>query len=428
MPLPGRYVRGVNLCGAEFGRGALPGEFGRDYTYNSEASFRYFAAKGLNLFRVCLRWERLQPALRGPLDAENLARLKENVGWAKAAGGRVIVDIHNFGRYAVNEAGSLKEYAIDNLYDGVVKVSAADFIDLWTRLSGEFKDEDGVWAYDLMCEPHHMGAADWKQISQAALSAIRANGDEKLVMISGDDWSSANRWVRAHGPFGWISDPANHFMYQAHLYFDSDESGGYAKPASFSGTSYDYELALNPALASVAEERASPFLDWCDANGVAGYLGEYGVPNDDPRWLDVLDRLLELLDAAGMPGTYWAAGEWWGDYTLSVHPVDDFAIDRPQLATLRRHPGAAILACAPAPPGSPAAASGAAMLPQGFDPAAVQLLVTDRRGLASAARIVHASPGEVNFILPVEFGEGLLDLTLLYESRATALGTIAVRV
>ncbi len=65
-------MRGVNLAGAEFGEDNLPGVYGRDYTYNSEATFRYFAAKGLNLIRLCLRWERLQPLLLGPLDAENL--------------------------------------------------------------------------------------------------------------------------------------------------------------------------------------------------------------------------------------------------------------------------------------------------------------------------------------------------------------------
>src|SRR2546429_31114 len=44
-PLPAQYLRGVNLSGAEFGENQIPGTFNRDYTYNSETSFRYFAAK-----------------------------------------------------------------------------------------------------------------------------------------------------------------------------------------------------------------------------------------------------------------------------------------------------------------------------------------------------------------------------------------------
>ena len=71
-----------------------------------------------------------------------------------------------------------------------------------------------------------------------------------------------------------------------------------------------------------------------------GYLGEYGVPDDDSRWYEiVLERFLDDLDAAGMDGTYWAAGEWWGDYRLSVQPEADFSVDRPQLPTLLGHLG-----------------------------------------------------------------------------------------
>jgi endoglucanase len=318
------YFRGVNLAGAEFGEDRLPGAYGRDYTYNGENTFRYFCSKGLNLFRVCLRWERLQPALRGPLDPENVGYLRQNIDWARTYGGQVIIDIHNFGRYG--------EYTIDNLYGGRFRVSTLDFADLWTRLSSEFQREPGIYAYGLMCEPHDMGEADWKTISQTALVAIRDNGDGRLVLVPGDSWSSAERWVRTHGQSGWIADPAGNFAYEAHEYFDSDHSGGYT-------LSYDDELAREPRLATIGRARLQPFLDWCEAIGVRGFLGEYGVPDTDPRWLAVLDDFLSALDDAGLGGTYWAAGEWWGDYALSVQPGGDFDIDRPQTAVLVRHLG-----------------------------------------------------------------------------------------
>ena len=50
--------RGVNLCGAEFGETVLPGAAGTHYTWNSEATYQYFAAKGLSLIRLPVRWER----------------------------------------------------------------------------------------------------------------------------------------------------------------------------------------------------------------------------------------------------------------------------------------------------------------------------------------------------------------------------------
>src|SRR5216684_2672052 len=99
----GQYSRGINLAGAEFGENNLPGKLGTDYTFNSETSYRYFGAKNLNLIRLMLRWERLQPVLSGPLDANYLAGIKRNVDWARAHGDRVILDIHNYGRYKLNE-------------------------------------------------------------------------------------------------------------------------------------------------------------------------------------------------------------------------------------------------------------------------------------------------------------------------------------
>ena len=165
----GQYLRGVNLAGAEFGEIHIPGVFNTDYTFNSETSFAYFAARSLGLMRIPFFWERLQPTLRGSLDPAYLGLLRQNVAWAKAHGNRVVLDLHNFARYRFNEGGKLNEYVIDNLYGGVVRVSSGDLADVWVRLSNEFGGEPAVYAYGLMNEPHDMGTADWRQISQIAL-------------------------------------------------------------------------------------------------------------------------------------------------------------------------------------------------------------------------------------------------------------------
>ena len=47
MAAQAQYFRGVNIAGAEFGMSHLPGIFNTDYTYNSELTFRYFAARNL---------------------------------------------------------------------------------------------------------------------------------------------------------------------------------------------------------------------------------------------------------------------------------------------------------------------------------------------------------------------------------------------
>jgi endoglucanase len=324
------YLRGVNLAGAEFGQTNLPGVFNTDYTFPSEDTFRYFCTRNLTLLRFPIQWERIQPALSGPLDTRYLSLVKQAVAQSKAHGGKLIIVVQNFGRYSIMENGQLNMYIIDDASSGEVRVTTADLANLWVRLSTEFKNEDGVYAYDLMNEPHDMGDGDWMAISQAVVDAIRAHADGKLLMIPGDNWSSASRWVSTHGADAWIQDPANNFLYEAHAYFDFNESGTYAM-------NYDAELQLNADLANVGVARLAPFVSWCRDNEVCGYVGEYGVPDTDPRWLTVLDNFLKALDAAGFDGTYWAAGEWWGDYALSVQPATNFSVDRVQIPVLLAH-------------------------------------------------------------------------------------------
>jgi endoglucanase len=319
---------GVNLAGADFhGRGGARDDH---HTYNSEASYAYFASKGLTLIRLPFLWERLQPVLKGDFDPIHIGAIRRNIEWAGKHGCRVILDVHNYAAYTIDNGPGARSYTIDNVYDGEVKVSTADFIDLWLRLSREFKDEPAVLAYGLVNEPHDMGTADWRTISQSTLAAIRASGDNKLIMVPGDHWSSASQWVEMNGAKSWITDPADNFIYEAHTYFDGDRTGTYQK-------TYEVELADEPDLPTIGPRRLQPFVDWCRDNGVKGFLGEFGIPDDDPRWLDVLDNFMTALDEAGMPATYWAAGELWGKYPLSVQPTNDFSTDRPQMAVLLKH-------------------------------------------------------------------------------------------
>ncbi len=435
VPLRGQpYFRGVNISGAEFGMTHLPGRFNTDYTFNSEPTFRYFAARNLNLIRFPLQWERLQPVLSGPLDPSYLGLLKSAVAWARNSGDLFIIDIHNFARYSMNENGKLNTYVIDQVYNGSVKVSRADLADLWVRLSNEFANEPAVYAYDLMNQPHDM--AGWKEISQTVLTAIRNNGDRKLIMAPGDSWSSANRWVTVHGPSGWITDPADNFMYEAHQYFDFDESGTYAR-------SYDTELRANPSLATVGSTRVSHFLTWCRNNNARCYLGEYGVPDSDPRWFDVLHDFLKALDDAGVSGSYWAAGEWWGNYALSVQPVNNFTVDRPQLPYLMAHLPPAMFTSVSAASGAGATfapdslmsgygaglATGSApagSVPWPLELQNVSVELTDSTGQVAQAPLAFVSAGQINYLVPSGTALGRVNVAVKSQGAVVATGTYYV--
>ncbi len=321
------YWRGVNVSGAEFGSiNGSAGE-GSQFGWNSENTYKYFASKGFNLYRVPFLWGRMQPTLNGPLDSQYLAGLRRNVAWAKKYGGKVVLDLHNYGGY---DNGQIRGQ-IDG--DGS-PVTTAHLIDLWVKLSNEFKNEDAIYAYGIMNEPHDMNGGNWYEISQAVVTAIRNNGDKHLLSIPNDNWTGAHSWPVDMEP--WIDDPLDNIIYEAHQYFDNDSSGTYRR-------TYEQELAAHPNMEMIGVERMRGFVEWCNKYNVRGYMAEFSVPNNDSRWLKVLDNFMTYLDQNGIDATFWAAGERWApEEQLSVQPGGNFNQDKIQMTVLEKHgPGTA---------------------------------------------------------------------------------------
>lgn len=431
----GQYFRGVNVSQAEWGD-PLNGTYGvGNYTYATAPTFNYFAARGLPFIRLLVKWERLQPTLGGDLDPTQLGYLQQDVAYAKAAGAVVSICPHNEARYATLES-QVASYdsdacIIDNPCPGSpVTVATADFVDFWVKMSNVFMNEPAVAAYDLTNEPHDMGVANWGQIAQTALTAIRNNGDTKTIMVEGDGWANATYWAMYNSNSAFITDPANNYYYEAHEYFDSDYSGTYAE-------TYDQELAANPDMATVGVTRLAPFVSWCTTNNVPCYLGEYGIPNNDPRWLTVLNNFLTALDQAELPGTYWAAGELWATVPtcscslLSVQPGNNFTTDAEQLPTLLGHlqPATWVTVSSAADYGSATApgelvtgyGSGLATgtgsatpgqpLPYMLQGTEVQL--TDSSGKLSVAPLLYVSPTQINYQIPSGVALGMVTAVVM---------------
>ncbi|MFN0291938.1 cellulase family glycosylhydrolase [Pedobacter helvus] len=302
---------GVNLAGAEFGEIGEP-----HYSYPTTAELDYFKQKGLKLFRLPFKWERIQPILNGNLDNEELTKMKTFVSAAQARGLLVILDLHNYGRRKISGT----EYII-----GSAQLSTAHVADVWTRLANEFKSYKNIWGYGIMNEPHDMLASTpWASIAQTIITAIRSIDTETSILVGGDSWSSAQRWPTASNNLKDLIDPANKLIFEAHVYFDKDASGKYQN-------SYEVEEATP----NTGINRVTPFINWLTANNLKGFIGEYGVPDNDPRWLTVLDNMLVHLQSKNINGTYWAAGPRWGTYTLSVEPRN--GQDRPQISVLEKY-------------------------------------------------------------------------------------------
>ena len=272
------------MSGAEFGSGNT---YGRDYYYGDYNEIKYYADRGVDLVRLPFDWERMQPKLGGALDPAELGRLQKFLADAQSAGVKVIIDLHNYGRYNGQTIGSWG-------------VSNQQFADFWQKLASAVKGSPALVGYGLMNEPHNMGGPGvWKSAAQAAVDAIRKVDGTQAIYANGDGWSGAHSWLSINKDFI-LRDPANNIVYEAHQYFDRDSSGVY-------NGSYDHQGAYP----NVGVDRLKPFFDWLKANNLKGFIGEFGVPSNDPRWLEVQDRAVKYMEANGVSGTAWGGGFWW---------------------------------------------------------------------------------------------------------------------
>lgn len=307
---------GINLAGAEFAHNKIPGVYNQDYGYPTVAELDYFKSKGLALIRLPFLWERIQPRLNGALDPTELGRMKSFVDAAKERNLLIILDMHNYCRRYENGTRHIigsKEVSIDHVADA------------WARLASEFKGYTNIWGYGLMNEPHDLlESAPWFEIAQAMINRVRTIDTKTPIIVAGDSWSSAERWPFMSGDLKHLKDPSNNLIFEGHIYFDEDASGSYKN-------SYEAEKA-SP---ETGITRAIPFVNWLKENNLKGFIGEYGIPDNDPRWMVTLDKFLAYLKSNGIYGTYWAAGPRWGNYVLAVQPRN--GQDRPQMEVLEKY-------------------------------------------------------------------------------------------
>ena len=310
FPVGTLQLRGVNLAGADFGEGRLPGTFGIDYTYPTSSEVLYFKNKGMNFVRLPFRWERLQPELNQPFDSAELARLQNTVAEITNAGLTVLLDPHNYARYQGQLIGS-------------AQVPHAAFADFWRRLATLYKSNPLVM-FGLMNEPNTMPTETWVAAANVAIVAVRSAGASNFISVPGNGWTGAHSWTQ-----NWygtsnavamllISDPINNLVFEAHQYLDVDSSGRSAICVS----------------STIGAERLAVFTNWLRTNRKRGLLGEFAGA-DNPTCNQAVSGMLDFMQSNAdvwVGWSWWAAGPWWGNYIYSIEPSN--GEDRPQMRLL----------------------------------------------------------------------------------------------
>lgn len=307
-PAQPRLGGGINLAGAEFNPGKTRLNF--DYTYPDRGTVDYFLGRGFKLIRIPFLAERL--VARGPkglVPTPDLDLLAGIVAGIHRAGGRVILDMHQYGR------------SLDGRLIGRDEGAAELFAASWLAIATRFRSDDKV-IFGLMNEPNVQSATEWLAGANAAVAAIRKVAPRHLLLVAGSYWSGAHSWTTTDNGTVMLDlvDPGRNFAYEVHCYLDSDNSGTHREVAKGSGAS-----------------RLTAFIEWCRVHKARAVLGEFGwadSPDAHAEGTALLEALRNSPDV-WLGWTYWAAGPWWGDYMFTVQPKD--GRDRGQMKILERY-------------------------------------------------------------------------------------------
>ncbi|KAI9726654.1 MAG: exo-1,3-beta-glucanase [Cirrosporium novae-zelandiae] len=181
----------------------------------TQSDFQEIAAAGLNHVRIPIGYWAVSLFDGDPYVQGQLAVLDSAVGWARAAGLKVMIDLHGAPGSQNGFDNSGHRGSIDWTSDDTVSETLTVLLALASRYSG---DTDVVTAIELLNEP-----ADWsldmdtvKQFYRDAFGEIRTiTGD--YVVVAHDAFEGVSYWN------GFESD-WNNFMLDTHVYQIFDDT------------------------------------------------------------------------------------------------------------------------------------------------------------------------------------------------------------
>ena len=306
---------GVNLAGAEFS--------GTAFWQTNPAVWDYYQAKGLTLIRMPVKWERIQPALFGPV---TFTQMDQCIALASARGMKVIIDLHNYASYG--SGTPTPRLGAD------VPISA--LVNVWTQISDHYKNNTAIYGYDLMNEPVGIDIAVWSDAAQQTVDAIRKKDPNHFVLVEGLGWSNAKSWRigTTNGTLD-IKDPVGRLIYSAHSYWDYKDNI-YANPPYYGSDGvYRSDDVPHP---QIGIDHVKQFVAWLKTRPYAyGNIGEYAVPNNyyQAGWNEAMANFLQYLRDNNMGATYWAAGNNWVTSPTVCHPQPFPGTDKPQMSVLQ---------------------------------------------------------------------------------------------
>ncbi|MEC8253174.1 MAG: cellulase family glycosylhydrolase [Planctomycetota bacterium] len=315
--------RWITVSGLERGAGQpgfcneRPGAPGQDYFAPQRSTLERLAEEGFVGFRIPFRWERMQPVLGGPLDPDGVQELRYLISSADRVGKRIVLALHNRGSYRMQIDGTPTTCGLEENVGGAVRLYDQHLAEFWSRMSHALCGLPNVYGYSLGGPADDLPDGAWQRAGQAAVDAIREDGNTVNLLVAGNGLSHAETWDVDNPRAPWLEDPLDKLVFEARCHLDHDASGSYAR-------SFDEELGLDPELTQRVTARLRPFVHWLAETGARGAITEFGVDATTSGWTPLLDEMLQVARSSELASICWKARRDTDD-----DPPGDRAVETP---------------------------------------------------------------------------------------------------
>jgi len=262
------------------------GDWGRPIAADD---FTQIAARGFQTVRLPVRFSN-HAATNAPyaIDAAFMTRVEQVVDSARAAGLRVILDLHHYedpqGDLFTDPAGQTVRFAA-----------------LWKQVAERFKNKDGQVWFELINEPHgSLTHANLRSVIDPALREVRLTNPTRPVVIGGEFWSGIASLATLPLP-----DDA-YLVATFHSYdpFNFTHQGApWVTPALPTGVTYPRGSDAADLAANVQKAK-----DFIARTGRPVFLGEYGAYEGIPlaQRVTYYGAMHQAYAAAGIDSCAWA--------------------------------------------------------------------------------------------------------------------------
>ncbi len=183
----------------------------------------------------------------------------------------------------------------------------AAFVQMWQFVATRCVERPSVVGYDLLVEPHSLTdgsededlfRANWRQLCQQTIAAIRAVDEDTPILVEPASWASPAALAQWQMPNG------SKLVASVHQY----EPFAYTQGQLAAGAAFDFALTEQAYGQVDGFKLAFP--------GVPVAVTEFGVKHTAAQAADFLARQLDLIEARSCNHMIWAWGEDSDDFDV----------------------------------------------------------------------------------------------------------------